>query len=326
MTNADQIRDSLAARLAFKASDSTWQFILYGGLGDHIMWLSLLVAFRQRATAPVIVYCDPRTADLARLYTDRAFDTLVEVDSLTLDEVISLQGQAQFAPGKPLVAWHPFFIGEETRFLAGRDLSMTDVIRQILQLPTDTPMHPPDVMENHRLAAQLDLLRLRLPPGRTVLLAPWAKSAQVTLPDAWWAELAGTLASQGYTVVTNTNMRSRGFDRLRVTDTLAALPGTFGVDIPLRHIIPFAELCGTVVTARSGLSDVLAFSKARHWVVCPYAVDREAYFYKLFRIYSLRRLYPCHDLTEVHQEGSAPFDPGPLLEWLRASPHARPPR
>jgi hypothetical protein len=325
MTGNDRIGERLAARFARTASPTPWNVILYGGLGDHVMWLSLLAAFRQQAKAPVIVACDPRIADLARLYADRAFDTLIELDRLTSEEIEYLTRHARLAPGTPVMAWHPPFIGDETAYFANSDAAMTAVVRQVLGLPADAPVCPPHISGSAHLAARWDMTRLGLPIGRTVLLAPWAKSARVMLSPAWWAELAGMLVRQGYTVVTNTAMRSRGFDARQVDDPPAALPGTRAVDIPLRHIIPFADLCGTIVMARSGLSDLLAFSRARSWVVWPHAAGQEIYFRKLFRIWSLQRLYPCQQVTEVHQDAAAPFDPGPLMEWLRASPHASPP-
>lgn len=322
MTETDHLAASLAAKFAHGSSPAPWQFVLYGGLGDHVLWLSLLAAFRRQVQGKIVVYCDRRTQDLAQLYAGRSFDVLAECDALTPNDIRQIQTHGRFAPGMPILAWHCCYVGDEVSYLRHRDDTITSVVRHILRLPAAAPVARPLVSLAGHVDAQVEMTRRGLPVGRTVLLAPWAKSAQVTLPDAWWVELVALLVARGYTVATNTAMRGRGFDQVRVDAPAPALPGTIAVDVPLRAILPFSELCGTVVTVRSGLSDLLAFSRARNAVIWPYDPARETYFRKLFRIWSLQRLYPCHDLTEFHQPVAAAFDPAPFLGWLRALPNA----
>jgi hypothetical protein len=259
----DAVARSLARKFATTDRPPPWQFVLYGGIGDHVLWLSLLYSFRRRTTRAVVVYCDELTADLVRLYAGRSFDRMVEIEALDGKEVELLRARQRFEPGHPLLAWHMNFVGGELTYLAGQDRSIADLIRQLLRLPSDAPLAPPIWPRATRTAAAAHMRRLGLPPGRTILIAPWARSASATLPVRWWIELARACEARGFVVATNVGSRARGFDRLGIGVDLAALPGTVAADVPLGELGPFVERCGAVMCVRSGLSDLLAFSNVR---------------------------------------------------------------
>ena len=312
--------DAVARRLTrkFATTDrpAPWQFVLYGGIGDQVLWLSLLPSFRRRTTRKVVVYYDPLAADVVRLFAGRSFDRAIEVDALDGEEVARLREQQRFEPGTPLLAWHWSFVGDEIQYLAAEHRTIADLIRQLLRLPPDAPIDRPVWPRAAREEAAGQMRRLGLPAGRTMLIAPWAKSSSVTLPLRWWTEVARHFAARGFAIATNIGNRGRGFDRLGMEMDLAALPGTVAADVPLRDLGPFAECCGNVICMRSGLSDLLAFSKARMCVVWPHEVRREIFFRKLFAIWSVERIYGAHEVVEVHAEVSAPLDAAVLPAWV----------
>jgi hypothetical protein len=295
-----------------------WQFVLFGGIGDHVLWLSLLTSFRRRTTHPVEVHCDPSVADLARLYSGRAYDRLIEVEALDATEIARLREQRPFVPGTPLLAWHCNFVGDEVQYLAAQDLSIADLIRQLLRLPVVAPLDPPIWPSSVRKAADRHMRRLGLPVGRTILLAPWAKSAAAVMPMHWWAQVVRHFVDRGFVVACNVGNRARGFDRLGLDVDLAVLPHTVPIDIPLAELGPLAEQCGAVICVRSGLTDLLAFSKVRMCVVWPYDAARELYFRKLFAIWSVRRVYGSRSVVDLHPEASQPFDATTLPDWMAA--------
>lgn len=294
---------------------TSWQFVLYGGIGDHVLWLSLLPAFRWRTKHPVVVYCDRQIIDLARLYAGRSYDYLIERASLDPRDLRRMRQQTGFAPGRPLLAWHWNFVGNEVHYLAGQDISIADLIRQLLRVPANAQLQPPVWPHAAHQAAAEHMRRLGLPVGRTLLMAPWAKSATASLPDQWWVETARHFAARGFTIATNVGNRARGFDRRGQDRDLAELPGTVAADVPLADLGPFAERCGAVLCARSGLTDLLAFARVRMCVIWPYDAGHERYYRKQFAVWSVRRVYDSRDVVELHPEVSQPFDPGMLPDW-----------
>ncbi len=86
--------------------------------------------------------------------------------------------------------------------------------------------------------------------GRTVLIAPHAKSAR-SITDESWATLAERLKDMGYEVCTNIS----GDERV--------IEGTIGISVPIEEICDFVEKAGTFIGIRSGLCDLLSKAKAR---------------------------------------------------------------
>ncbi|EHL04229.1 hypothetical protein HMPREF0322_05149 [Desulfitobacterium hafniense DP7] len=85
-------------------------------------------------------------------------------------------------------------------------------------------------------------------PGRTVMLSPNAKSVSL-LPTSFWEKLAHRLEQSGFIVCSNVAMDEHGHQQ-------AEINGTIGIFVPYSILVPFLEKCGTLVSLRSGLSDV----------------------------------------------------------------------
>ena len=282
-------------------------FTCFAGLGDHTLWLGLLPHVPGEKT----VTCDPRMEPLVRLYEGRSYDHLIVTPN---------------QPPGGFLCWHGAHVGDERAYIGARDATMADVVREILGVPKDAEVMPPvwpkRPMQLHPLAdwppaegsAARILVDAHLPITGTVLLAPWAHTAQVHLPIYWWMNAAAWLRDQGWTVATNVCNRGRGYDQSRQGPILEAIPGTVPVNVPLDEIGPFAELCGAVLMARSGLADVLARCRARMCVVWPWNPARDMPSEKERAIWSVARMYGADVAERVVDRGAA-FDPGQLEGW-----------
>jgi hypothetical protein len=297
------------------ASPAPWQFVMFAGIGDQMLWLSLLPEFRRRADREVEVYCQDRSSTLAGMYAGRAFDRLIKIPDLSDRAMRLLKSRNELLPGRAQLAWHDCYAEDDLKYLFGKDQSNGDLVRELLMLPADAPMHAPACTDADRRAAIEHMHRLNLPIGNTVLLAPWARSL-FNLPMPWWEALVRVLLAHGFMVATNIGNRGRSLDPRGEGQTLETLPGTVAVDIPLTQAIPFAELCGYFIGIRSGLCDLLAFANVRSLVVCCYPRKFEAFNRKVHDIWSVRRMYGRSDIVEHFQALEEPFDATWLTQWV----------
>lgn len=86
----------------------------------------------------------------------------------------------------------------------------------------------------------------KLIPGRTVLIAPYAKSC-LPLPLHFWEKLANKLIVLGYCVCTNV-----------VYDKEPPIDNTVSICIPFLNAVPFLEMAGACIGLRSGFLDVIS--------------------------------------------------------------------
>lgn len=90
----------------------------------------------------------------------------------------------------------------------------------------------------------------------SVILSPYAKSVQ-ELPGHIWRDIIENFRSEGYTLYTNA-----------VGDE-ATLPGTIRLSVPIGELPATAEKAGTFIGIRSGLCDVLRYTKCRKIALYP---------------------------------------------------------
>ena len=207
-----------------------------------------------------------------------------------------------------MLAWHGCWRGSELDWLARHSPGGTvaDVVRDVLGCPGAEIVGPE--WTNFLWDGWRQWSR------RTVLLAPFAHTAIPRLPDQWWSDAAAHLTARGFTVVTNVANRGRGYDYSRAGPVLPQIPGTLAVDIPLSEIGPFAERCGFVLCARSGLSDLLARTSARMTVIWPRDETMAAYHDRHFAAWSVARVHGGA-AREAWVDKGAGFDPVLLADW-----------
>jgi len=294
--------------------------MLFGGVGDQILWLSLLPEFRRRCGGRVMLLANKGgSREIAGFFEGRAFDWVEEFD--TPPNIQMPPTTSHFQPLRMIRASHIFFDERERYQLIGRfGIGITDLLRIVLDLPVDSLMAEPEVPLRSQLAAAERMRDMELPIGRTVLLSPWAHSWRCRLPDEWWGDAVRHLTGKGYTVVTNVANRGRSID-LRGSMELDSIPGTIPVDIPISEVIPFAEYCGHFFGMRSGLCDLLARTQIKKLVVYPHGEGIGHYLTGLpfdvaCRFWSLRHAFQRSDILEEKIDSAKPFDPGLLAKWL----------
>ena len=95
-----------------------------------------------------------------------------------------------------------------------------------------------------------------LPPGKTVLLAPYSTCSKTYLPpDSFWEAIASYLRESGYTVATNCFGREK------------PVKGTAAISIEYPDIVPFLNEAGSFIGIRSGLCDIISQSSCRKIII-----------------------------------------------------------
>jgi ADP-heptose:LPS heptosyltransferase len=227
-----------------------WGLIFPFGMGD--LYVASAFAGRVRAHhggSGVTVFVKPQYAYIPTLFA--GVSRVVPVETVDLQR---LHQHEIFAPGRLLTVFplHPF-----REVIGYKGISFLDYYCLFLQLPLGTAPEAP----RPQTAAELEqarhlLARHGLPQGRTVILAPRAVST-AEVPAAFWSELAARLVARGDVVVTNAPAQEQ------------AVPGTRALDIPIEQVIAVSQLAGSVVSARSGLCELLAHAPCRLTVVYP---------------------------------------------------------
>ena len=245
--------------------DGSWFLFPASGIGDQMLMLSLLPAFRRHHAGKITICADPRMKSLLHLYHGY-FDGLVLVDGVN---VWAMKPHTRFALGHPFFPWNGVHgDGRLYEFCLDHDISLADLTRHLMRLPRSAETAPPVVPDDVRSEAEQRFRALGPVPGKTVILAPIANSIPHVIPKEWWTALVRLLAAKGLTVAVNQRNGSRGFDMITLThDTL--IPGAIPFDCPLAEIIPLADLAGYHLSARSGISEILSYSTARGKVVYP---------------------------------------------------------
>ena len=94
------------------------------------------------------------------------------------------------------------------------------------------------------------MLDLDFPEGKTVILVPVCKSL-IPLPPGFWEAVSNELRSRDLVVATN----------VAPNQPEACIPGTRPISCPPDELIPIAEFAGAVISARSGVCDVLSSAR-----------------------------------------------------------------
>ncbi|MBM3545472.1 MAG: glycosyltransferase family 9 protein [Alphaproteobacteria bacterium] len=245
--------------------EESWFLFPAAGIGDQVLLLSLLPAFRQHHGGKITICADPRMESLIQLYRGY-FDGLISVDGVN---VWAFRPHMRFALGQPYVPWNAVHgEGRLYDFCLDHDISLADLTRHLLHLPRSAATAPPIVPDVVRGEAERRFRALGLVPGRTVILAPVANSIPARMPKEWWARLVQLLAEKGFTVAVNQRNAARGFDMITGADD-GPIPGAIPFDCPLAETLPLADLAGYHLSARSGISEILAFSTAKGKILYP---------------------------------------------------------
>jgi hypothetical protein len=226
----------------------------FGAFGDVYWALAYLPAFAAAHELPpaVPVVVGEGCRQVARLFGYE------EVDSLTqpaMDDLVA--AVVRTSPSDATIAHHdrPYGSAAPVRVLDDRFVAFTDMYRELVYGLPDRA--EPEIPRRERVRpADRRPLSDGLVPGRTVLLAPYAKSVMPVAPS-FWEDTAGLYASRGYAVATV------------VHGAEDAVPGTVALELEIAELPAAAEHAGTFIALRSGLCDVVHAARARKVHVSP---------------------------------------------------------
>jgi hypothetical protein len=226
----------------------------FGAFGDVYWALAYLPAFAAARQLPpaVPVVVGESCRQVARLFGYEDVDSLTQT---AMDDLVAAVVRTQ-APDAT-IAHHdrPYGRAAPVRVLDERFVAFTDVYRDLVYGLSDQT--EPQTPRRQRLR-QADRRPLSdgFAQGRTVLLAPYAKSVLPVAPS-FWENTAELYASRGYTVATV------------VHGAEAAVPGTVALKVDIAELLQVAEHAGTFIALRSGLCDVVHSARARKVHVLP---------------------------------------------------------
>lgn len=154
---------------------------------------------------------------------------------------------------KALIAHHDrLYTDKSLQILQKHALTFTQCYQQIVYgLPKEAEEVTPSVVET--LSEEL---KSQMPPGKSVILAPYAHSIPV-VGGSFWEDLVKEYEEKGFAVWTN------------VAPDQEALKGSKALCLPLSAMSSAVEWAGHFVGMRSGLCDVVHGAKGEKTLVYP---------------------------------------------------------
>jgi hypothetical protein len=223
----------------------------FGALGDVYWALAYLPAFAaRRQLAPALaVVVGKGCEQVAQLF---GHDDVESLTQLQMDDLVS--GIVTTQASDATIAHHdrPWGPAAPVRILDERFVGFTDIYRDLVFGLSDRAQAQAPRRDGRGSRPRTD----GLSQGRTVLLAPYAKSV-MPVASSFWEETAELYASLGYAVATVVHGDEN------------AVPGTKGVEIGIAQLLDVVEHAGTFIALRSGLCDIVHAARARKVHVSP---------------------------------------------------------
>lgn len=207
-------------------------------IGDVCTILSFLKAYREKINQPLSLYAgNTKNRDLLQLCADAD-----KVEVFCWDFMMNSK-KGDFFKGNDIIDLTGIFeLYKGERYCDG-----AGEVKAFFGLPQDTQCNRIGVCNfGSKENVEAVFEQYKLIKGKTVFLVPygdWLGSQVVS--DEFWEKLCGRLKQEGYAVVFNAEK-----------EIVSGVPSLFldVLDIPL-----FAEMCGNVVGARTGLLNYIAF-------------------------------------------------------------------
>jgi hypothetical protein len=218
------------------------------------------------------------------------FEDVVVLDEDVLWRIVDY-GRLTRRPPEDLVVMHyPSMNGSVAQLQGYKGLNFEKMFRYASfdlddEVPHDVPTPGSDA---DAIREQLTAQGLR--PGRTVILAPYARSLVHGHDEQFWSSLAADLLARGYDVCTS------GFGPEE-----PAVAGTELLQFPFSQAVQFVEEAGFFIGLRSGLCDVISPAQAVKVILH----ERGPWFKtSLFEMFGLNEMALCEDAVEIEAASS----------------------
>lgn len=218
------------------------------------------------------------------------FDDVVVLDEDVLWHIVDYARVARRGAEDLVVMHYPSLNGSVAQMQGYNGLNFEKMFRYAsFDLDDDVPHDVPS-SGSDPAAAPAALLSNGLRPGRTVILAPYARSLVHGHDEQFWNSLAADLTARGYDVCTS------GFGPEE-----PAVAGTVLLQFPFSQAVQFVESAGFFVGLRSGLCDVISPARAVKVILH----ERGPWFKtSMFEMFSLNAMDLCDDAVELEFSSS----------------------
>lgn len=230
-----------------KIRKEEWFFVTPYGIGDLCIILSLMPEFRKIHNVKKIGIgiTNEKHSDVFSIFPD----SVNRYEIIHEKELVFCKSN-RFEPGHPVIIHPEHIYPSSMQSLIGyKNLNMMDVYKILLNLPVSCknvfPVKP-DREQTDNAFKRFNYYGLK--EKGTVLMAPDAFSYEKPLIDKlFWEKLAKNIQNDGFKVAM---MSSR--------HELNIINGVIPVDFPLKEAISFVNLCGFMISNRSGFCDLVA--------------------------------------------------------------------
>lgn len=232
--------------------NDTWYMICPYGIGDIYLVCSLAEEFLLKHGGKKIVFIIKKNhLSIKDLFSNQSREFVV-LDDFNMK---ALTKHGCFKIGHPFIG-HPEFLRPDfVKILGNNNINLLSIYKEIFSLSANCSLSKPQVSKNLMNASKEKFLSLGLPPNKTVILAPDAKSLD-TFPFQFWAKISEKLNKMGWVVCINC-----------VQEIVNIIPETIPINFSLNEAITMVEMAGWVIASRSGLCDLISSANCRLSVI-----------------------------------------------------------
>lgn len=277
--------DKLYAVVPYRIGD----MIIIGGFASELR--------RKSGKTSIVLIVQERLRSL-----DVKFDDVSDIEYVPPEELIAFRNYVRATKkyiGDNYIYAHYAF-NARNQFIYTRRMNFLDRCKgDMCDLPLDALYHPPLVTEiSDETKAKLHSEYI-IDKERTVIIAPHSNTYHLE-GDEFWRRLTERLNRSSFTVYTNIGMKSNG-------ELEAPLDGTLSIRVSLNEIFYLADKVRCIIGMRSGLFDLLVFSKGTM-----FCISNAAHL-------DLKQMFPASDSTFRTMYLMPSYPPEKIKRWkLRA--------
>lgn len=231
---------------------NTFYFLCARGIGDSILFCTLLAEFRKNNPNKKIklIISDSQSSILCAF--SNCYDELIALPKKQIERLIYNQAHNLYYEADNFKYIIP---ADAIIWLGYKNLRLLDLYRISLGLEENVKPVFPDF--EVKSANVVEFIRVHdIKENRSIILAPHSYSVSETSFTAW-NEIVLQLKHKGYAVITNAQNGEKHLDN------------TISYSGSLFELCELAQYCGYVISQRSGLCDLMALLNIKLFVVYP---------------------------------------------------------